>query len=91
MVSSFITHCLLPEQLKTVVYENMCVSNTDSAGHYQGGDACLEEINKKAKRWVSPIGIPNDQDWLKTFRNLDKLEEVSYNIKKQLRVCNKGK
>ena len=77
MLSSFNTHCLLPDELKLEVYKNMAVSNTNSVGHFQGGDTCLEEINKKAKKWVSPIGIPNDQDWLKTFRNLDKLEDVS--------------
>ena len=55
----------------------LAVSNTGNKGNYQGGDACLEEINKKAKQWASRVSVPTKKEWLKTFRNLDKLEEVS--------------
>ena len=54
----------------------MTLSRTGRVGHYQGGDACLEEINKEAKAWIPPTGVPTDTDWVKVFRNLDNLNEV---------------
>ena len=53
------------------------MSRTGNVGHYQGGDAMLEEINKEAKHWISPLGVPyTNQEWLKAFRNLDNPNEV---------------
>ena len=68
---------VMPEEVKRVVEESMSTSRRGNTGHYQGGDACLEEINKNAKSWISPHGVPSDEEWLKVFRSLDKLNEVS--------------
>ena len=31
-------------------------------GHYQSGDAIIEEINKEAKRDV--VGVPDETQWI---------------------------
>ena len=71
----------MPQKVKDIVFSSMTLSRIGNTGHYQGGDACLEEVNKEAKAWISPIGVPSDRDWLKVFRNLDKLNEVIRFIK----------
>ena len=53
-------------------------SRTENTGHYQGVDACLEEINKLGKTRVSSNGVPTEDDWLRAFRNADKLDQVSH-------------
>ena len=63
---------LMKKELKVIADESKSVSRTGNAGHYQGGDACLEEINKQGKEWVPGNGVPREMDWLKIFRNLDK-------------------
>ena len=62
----------------------MSTSRIGNTGHYQGGDACMEEINKNAKSWISPYGVPSDEEWLKVFRSLDKLNEERLLISLQL-------
>lgn len=49
MMTSFKTHAIIPEEIREVVMNHLTVSNTGNVGNYQGGDACLEEINKKVK------------------------------------------
>ena len=66
----------MPKELKVIADESKSLSRTGNAGYYQGGDACLEEINKQGKKWVPGNGVPREMDWLKIFRNLDKLEKV---------------
>ncbi|XP_060601916.1 uncharacterized protein LOC132755133 [Ruditapes philippinarum] len=69
---------MMPDELKDIVKSSLTLSRTGNTGHYQGGDACLEEINKEAKCWISPKGIPSDKEWLRVFRNLDNLMTVCY-------------
>ena len=66
----------MPQKVKEIVFSSMTLSRVGNIGHFQGGDACLEEVNKEAKAWISPVGVPSDRDWIKVLRNLDKLNEV---------------
>ena len=66
----------MPEELKKIVDDSFSTSRLGNKGHYQGSDACLEEINKNGKSWVSPHGVPTNEEWLKVFRNLYKLNKV---------------
>lgn len=45
-------------------------------GHYQGGEAMLEEIKKEAKSWIPSMWVPSGQEWLEVFINLNKLNKV---------------
>ena len=65
---------LMPFPVAEGFYSSISASRIGRVGHYQSGDALLEEINKAAKKWV--LGVPNDAQWLQSFRNLDKLTEV---------------
>ncbi|MES9884493.1 MAG: hypothetical protein ABW185_26915, partial [Sedimenticola sp.] len=67
---------MMPPSLNDLVHSSLTLSRVGNAGHYQGGDACLEEINKEAKSWVSPVGVPTEKEWEKVFRNLDSLNKV---------------
>ena len=65
---------LAPQAMKELISNSLTVSRTAREGHYQGGDAVLEEINKEAKKWV--IGVPSSRQWVRSFRNLDNLNQV---------------
>ena len=68
----------MPAELKAVMDSCMTMSRTKHSGHNQGGDGCLEEINKDSKSWLKVSGgVPDDERWLRIFRNLTKLKEVS--------------
>ena len=41
----------MPAALKSIRDKYVSVSRTGRIGHYQGGDALLEEINKESKAW----------------------------------------
>jgi hypothetical protein len=66
---------MMPDNITEIVKSSLTLSRTGNMGHFQGGDACLEEINKEAKTWVTK-GVPSEKEWLKIFRNLDKLSQV---------------
>lgn len=66
---------MMPDIVKDIHLSSLTLSRTQNTGHYQGGDACLEEINKAAKAWINH-GVPSNSNWIKVFRNLDKLNEV---------------
>ena len=76
IASSFTTYVNMPDDLKEMIYNNISVSTTGNVDKNQGGDTCLEEINKKGKKYISPIGMPSEKDWLTAFRNLDNFENV---------------
>nr|XP_054753606.1 uncharacterized protein LOC129259335 [Lytechinus pictus] len=38
-------------------------------------DFVLENLNKQSKDWI-PRGVPTEHEWLRIFRNLDKLNEI---------------
>ena len=61
---------------KTILLQCRTLSQTGNIGHYQGGDAMLEEINKEAKSWESLLRVPTDQEWQKASRNFDKLNDL---------------
>ena len=50
---------LMPDELKNIMESNFSASRTGSLGHFQSGDALLEEINKNGKKWI--LGVPNEQ------------------------------
>ena len=64
----------LPEEVRELIQNTITTSRNGKIGHYQGGDALLEEINKNAKKWV--IGVPTDKQWKQSFRNLDTVTKV---------------
>ena len=69
---------LMPTELKELKNKYISVSRTGNKGHYQGGDALLEEVNKESKAWCKLGGIPTESQWIRVFRKLDKLNEVKH-------------
>ena len=65
-----------PLSLKEVVLGCLTASRGNNIGHYQGGDALLEEINKEAKEWM--IGVLTEAQWERSFRNLDSISKVQH-------------
>lgn len=68
---------MMPEEVMQILQSSFTLSRIGNVGHCQGGDACLEEINKDAKAWIKQIGVPSKKEWLKVFRNLDRMDEVT--------------
>ena len=68
---------LMPPDLKCLKYKYISASRTGNAEKMQG-DVMLEEINKESKQWLKMAGIPSEQQWLRVFRNLDKLNKASF-------------
>ena len=67
----------MPSEVLETLQRSFTLSRTKRSGHYQGGDACLEEINKQGKSWLKlGGGVPNNNRWRRIFRNLEKLEKV---------------
>lgn len=62
--------------LKEIVLGCLTASRGNNIGHYQGGDALLEEINKEAKEWM--IGVLTEAQWERSFRNLDSISKVQH-------------
>ena len=65
-----------PLPLKEIVLGCLTASRGNNIGHFQGGDALLEEINKEAKQWM--IGVPTEAQWERSFRNLDSIFKVQH-------------
>lgn len=66
---------LMPEEVKAKMNASITLSRTGRKGHYQGGDAILEEINKEAKSWIPP-GVPTETQWIRVFRTMDDIRQV---------------
>ena len=49
---------LMPHEIRALKYSSLVLSRTGRSGHYQLGDAVIEEINKEAK-W-DLVGAPNE-------------------------------
>ena len=64
----------MPHAIRKIKDSTFVLSRTGSDGHYQSGDAIIEEINKEAKRDV--VGVPNESLWKQTFRNLDNMNKL---------------
>lgn len=71
---------MMPTELKDVLMSSPTLYRTGNIGHYQGGNAFLEEINKEAKSWISTVGVPMENDWIKEFGNLGFLSEMKQNL-----------
>ncbi len=67
---------LAPPEILRQINANITATRTSKKGHYQGGDALLEEVNKEAKEWV--IGVPTAKQLLRSFRTMEKLTLVSF-------------
>ncbi|XP_072014086.1 uncharacterized protein [Amphiura filiformis] len=66
----------MPNDARTALYEAHTLSRCNKVGHYQGGDANLEELNKEVKQHVSCTGVPTRNQWQQVFRNLPKMKKV---------------
>ncbi|XP_048241836.1 uncharacterized protein LOC124149778 [Haliotis rufescens] len=64
-----------------VTYLNTCEVISPSGHHskVEGGYFVLENINRKVKMLMPP-GVPTDNAWLRSCRNLPKLEQMKNNI-----------
>ena len=51
----------MPREVLNLKYSSLVLSRTDRAGHYQSGDAIIEEINKEGKRDL--VGVPSETQW----------------------------
>ena len=74
---------LMPDEIKSSKFSSLVLSRTNSTGHYQSGDALIEEINKEAKRDV--VGVPDENQWRRSFRNLDNM-----NLLREATFCDAG-
>ena len=70
----FRIECMIPNEVKQCMHSTFSMSRNRKDGHYQGGDAIIEEINKQSKKWI--IRVPTEMQWQRSFRTLDVLEEV---------------
>ena len=70
----------MPEELKNLKKQFMSGSRTRNIDKLQTGDALLDEVNKDSKSWLKTAGIPSEKQWLRVFRNLDKLNEASMTL-----------
>ena len=52
---------LMPREVLNLKYSSLVLSTTGHAGHYQSGDAIIEEINKEGKRDL--VGVPSETQW----------------------------
>jgi len=73
----------MPNELSEILDAYVSGSKYMKMGKCQGEDALLEELNKDSKSWFNMAGIPEDDhdQWLRVFRNLDTLNEVSNQIR----------
>ena len=68
---------MMPLELQSTINNSLSASRTGHTGNYQGGDACLEEINKEVKAWIPQAGVPTNMQWQRVFRNMDNLMKVN--------------
>ena len=66
----------MPQEVLNLKYSSLVLSRTGHAGHYQSGDAIIEEINKEGK--CDLVGVPNETQWKRAFPNLDMMNRVRY-------------
>lgn len=66
---------IMPAEVKEFVQKHQSISHSGQHGRGEDMDFQLENINKQSKVWT-PKGVPSEADWLRTFRNLEKLDKV---------------
>ena len=64
----------MPSDVLSMKMKSLSMSRISNVGHYQSGDAIIEEINKEAKRDL--VGVPDDVQWQRSFRNLDNVNKI---------------
>ena len=64
----------MPGEIKSLKLSSLVLSRTQRLGHYQSGDAAIEEVNKEAKRDL--VGVPSENQWKRSFRNLDSMNKI---------------
>lgn len=65
---------LMPHEVRVIKFTSLVLSRTGRVGRYQSGDAVIEEVNKEAKRDL--VGVPNESQWRRSFRNLDAMNKI---------------
>ena len=81
---------LMPHEIRALKYSSLVLSRTGRSGHYQSGDAVIEEINKEAKRDL--VGVPNETQWKISVRNLDMMNTLRATLYKRcIKYIGRGK
>ncbi len=71
----FMLHCYAPAQVKDFLHHNQSYSENGES-RAEGGDFRLEVRNRQLSRMLGK-GVPSNEKWLLTCRNLDYLLNVS--------------
>ena len=61
-------------EIQKVKNSSFVLCQTGRLGHYQSGDALIEEIKKESKWDI--VGVPNNPMWKHPLRNLDIMNEI---------------
>lgn len=69
---------LIPRQIKDLKDSSLVLIRMKRTGHFQAGDAIIQEINKEAKRDI--VRVSSDLQWKQSFRNLDKMNKIHENM-----------
>ena len=69
---------LIPRQIKDLKDSSLVLIRMKRTGHFQSGDAIIQEINKEAKRDI--VRVSSDLQWKQSFRNLDKMNKIHENM-----------
>ena len=75
---------LIPRQIKDLKDSSLVLIRMKRTGHFQSGDAIIQEINKEAKRDI--VRVSSDLQWKQSFRNLDKMNKMYENMFKDMCV-----
>ena len=75
---------LIPRQIKDLKDSSLALIRMKRTGHFQAGDAIIQEINKEAKRDI--VRVSSDLQWKRSFRNLDKTNKIYENMFKDMCV-----
>ena len=68
------TEALMPEKIKSLKLSPLVLNLIQRIGHYQSGDAGIEEVSKEAKRNL--VDVPNETQWKHSFRNFDNMNVI---------------
>ncbi|KAJ8027943.1 hypothetical protein HOLleu_30043 [Holothuria leucospilota] len=66
---------LMPPKVKQFVHKFQAVSQSGQIDRCEDMDFQLENLNKRSKVWT-PKGVPSESDWMRAFRNLEKLDKL---------------
>ena len=80
-----ITRVKAPPSVRTMMQENESFTHTGTPNKSEGGDFVLENRNRRSKMFIPP-GVPTKDQWLRTCRLLDQLEQVGMHM--HINACN---